>query len=105
MPQEPMIIATKAVNGNVNVFDVRKHSSIPRDSQCHPNMILTGHEKEGYGLSWSALRKGLIASGSDDCKVCVWDLGASVSTVYTPVRQYTEQKDVVEVGVRSGSQS
>ena len=97
MPQEPMVIATKAVNGNVNVFDVRKHSSFPRDSVCRPNMVLTGHEKEGYGLSWSPFHKGLLASGSDDARVCVWDVCASSAASCTPIRTYCEQKDVVEV--------
>ena len=96
MPQEPMVIATKAVNGNANVFDVRKHSSFPRDSVCRPNMVLTGHEKEGYGLSWSPLHKGLLASGSDDARVCVWDVCASSAASCTPIRTYCEQKDVVE---------
>ena len=35
---------------------------------------LTGHEKEGYGLSWNDLKRGYVASGSDDCKVLVWDI-------------------------------
>lgn len=97
-----MIIATKAVNGSVNVFDVRKHSSFPRDFICRPNMVLTGHEKEGYGLSWSPLRKGLLASGSDDARVCVWDVCASSAASCTPIRTYCEQKEVVEVGVPAG---
>lgn len=97
MPQDPMIIATKAVNGNVNIFDIRKHPSIPRDTVCRPNYILQGHTQEGYGLNWSPLQKGLLASGSDDRKVCLWDLSSPRdSTVFSPIREFLEQRDVVE---------
>ena len=95
MPQDPMIIATKAVNGDVNVFDIRKHPSVPRDAVCRPNQVLKGHSKEGYGLNWSPLRKGFVASGSDDSKVCIWDISTNSLTVQ-PTIEYLEQRDVVE---------
>lgn len=98
MPQDPMLLATKAVNGNVNLFDIRKHPSIPPDSICHPNYVLTGHTKEGYGLSWSPLRRVYLGSGSDDQKVCVWDVLSSLNSFQVkPLIEYCEQKDIVEV--------
>lgn len=98
MPQNPMMLATKTVSGDVFVFDITKHPSIPRNSACSPNYILKGHQKEGYGLSWSPLQEGYIASGSDDQKVCVWDLQhCSNPSAVQPIREYTEQTDIVEV--------
>ena len=101
MPQDPMLLATKAINGNMNLFDIRKHPSIPPDSICHPNYILTGHTKEGYGLSWSPLRRGYLGSGSDDQKVCVWDIASASNPLQVkPVIEYPEQRDIVEVVIR-----
>ena len=98
MPQDPMLLATKAINGDINLFDIRKHPSVPRDSICRPNYILKGHTKEGYGLAWSSLRKGLLASGSDDQRVCVWDMNASIqdSLSIQPIVEYSEQGDIIE---------
>lgn len=52
MPQNPDLIATKAVSGEVYVFDRTKHSSEPeRSGQCKPDITLVGQHKEGYALS------------------------------------------------------
>ena len=100
MPQEPMILATKAINGDVNIFDVRRHPSTPRDSVCRPNYILKGHTKEGYGLAWSSLQRGYLGSGADDGKVLVWSLSSLSTFTSTPLLEYNEQQCVVEVSCR-----
>ena len=46
----------------------------PADGLCKPDIRLTGHKNEGYGLSWSAQREGYLLSGSDDAQICVWDV-------------------------------
>ena len=75
MPQNPFVIATKSPSADVLVFDVSKHPSMPEEnSPCTPQFRCTGHEKEGYGLSWSTLKEWHLLSGSDDCNVCFWDL-------------------------------
>mmetsp|Transcript_23214 Transcript_23214/g.77975 ORF Transcript_23214/g.77975 Transcript_23214/m.77975 type:complete len:431 (+) Transcript_23214:76-1368(+) len=77
MPQNPFLIATKTVSSEVYVFDYSKHSSKPSaHGECSPDLILQGHQKEGYGLSWSTTTEGHLLSGSDDGLVCLWDLGA-----------------------------
>lgn len=48
MPQNPNLIATKTVMGDVYVFDRTKHSSEPAaDGQCKPDIKLKGQKKEG----------------------------------------------------------
>ena len=49
MPQNPCIIATKTVSGEVFVFDYTKHPSVPvnDDRICRPEMKLVGQTKEG----------------------------------------------------------
>ena len=48
MPQNADLIATKAVSGEVFVFDRTKHSSDPdRSGQCKPDIRLVGQRGEG----------------------------------------------------------
>jgi len=48
MPQNPNIIATKAVSGDVFIFDRTRHSSQPNpDGICRPEITLKGHSREG----------------------------------------------------------
>ena len=74
-PQNPFLVATKTVSADVYVFDYSKHpSKPPSDGQCKPDIKLTGHSNEGYGLSWSTQKEGYLLSGSDDAQICVWDV-------------------------------
>ncbi|KAI9136078.1 Rbap46 polypeptide [Paraphysoderma sedebokerense] len=83
MPQNPDIIATKTVSGDVYIFDRTKHPNSPSPSSanpngdgfvCNPQLILKGHKSEGYGLSWSTHKRGHIISGADDHLICYWDI-------------------------------
>ena len=80
MPQNPKLIATKTVNGEVLVFDREKHSLSPNASApCKPDITLRGHTREGYGIAWAPTdaRKGHLLSASDDETICHWPVGAS----------------------------
>lgn len=75
MPQDRFIIATKTVTADVFVFDYSKHDSRPNpDGVCRPDLRLTGHKTEGYGLAWSPFISGHLLSGSDDAQICLWDI-------------------------------
>ncbi|XP_006734252.1 histone-binding protein RBBP4 [Leptonychotes weddellii] len=101
MPQNPCIIATKTPSSDVLVFDYTKHPSKPDPSgECNPDLRLRGHQKEGYGLSWNPNLSGhlkpshsvdahtaevnclsfnpysefILATGSADKTVALWDL-------------------------------
>lgn len=47
MPQNPDLIATKTVMGEVYVFDRTKHPSQPTNDVCKPDITLRGQTKEG----------------------------------------------------------
>lgn len=48
MPQNPDLIATKTVTGEIYVFDRTKHPSEPeRGGVCRPDITLVGQHKEG----------------------------------------------------------
>lgn len=75
MPQNHCLIATKTVSSEVFVFDYTKHESKPStEAPCQPDIRLTGHKVEGYGLSWNQQKEGYLLSGSDDAQICIWDV-------------------------------
>ncbi len=71
MPQNPDLIATIGIEGRVLVWDRTKHSSMP-NGMPNPQLRLAGHDKEGYGLSWSPHREGQLVTGSEDGTVKLW---------------------------------
>mmetsp|Transcript_11626 Transcript_11626/g.23689 ORF Transcript_11626/g.23689 Transcript_11626/m.23689 type:complete len:349 (-) Transcript_11626:183-1229(-) len=99
MPQNPYLIATKSAASEVYVFDWSKHPSKPAaDGRFEPDLILKGHQKEGYGLAWNPHEEGHLLSGSDDSLICAWDITQSTKTsnVLNPTATYTGHTNVVE---------
>jgi len=81
MPQNHSIIATKTISSEVFIFDYTKHPAKPADDgKCNPEIRLIGHQKEGYGLSWSPLKEGHLLSAADDGRLCLWDISAVKKT-------------------------
>ncbi|KAG6911313.1 hypothetical protein DXG01_002152 [Tephrocybe rancida] len=77
MPQNPDIIATKAVTGEVLIFDRTKHSSEPeRGGVCKPDIRLVGQNREGFGLAWNPVKTGHVLGASEDMTVCHWDINS-----------------------------
>src|ERR1700682_778265 len=76
MPHNPNLIATKTATANALVFDRSKHPSTPDDNKSRPDLTLTGHTSEGYGLAWNPheSHQSHLLSGSDDALCCVWDI-------------------------------
>lgn len=75
-PQNPNVIATMCTNGKVMIWDRSKHPSQPTGS-VNPQLELEGHDKEGFGLSWSPHATGHLATGSEDGTVCLWYVDAT----------------------------
>ncbi|KAK9805231.1 hypothetical protein WJX72_007327 [[Myrmecia] bisecta] len=103
MPQNPFWIATKTVSAEVYCFDYSRHPSKPnQDGRCTPDIRLTGHKTEGYGLAWSPLREGHLLSGSDDAQICLWDISGNTKGGRTGGQElqaksiFTEHQGVVE---------
>lgn len=74
MLQNPSIVAAKTSSCEVYVFDCTKQPMNHEGGSCDPDLRLRGHDKEGYGLSWSPFKDGYLLSGSNDCKICLWDV-------------------------------
>jgi histone-binding protein RBBP4 len=100
MPQNPCVIATKTPSSEVLVFDYTKHPSKPEpNGECHPDLRLRGHQKEGYGLSWNPNLNGHLLSASDDHTICLWDINATPkeNRVVDAKAVFTGHTAVVEV--------
>uniref|UniRef100_A0A8D2N1A0 Histone-binding protein RBBP4-like N-terminal domain-containing protein n=1 Tax=Zonotrichia albicollis TaxID=44394 RepID=A0A8D2N1A0_ZONAL len=71
MPQNPCIIATKTPSSDVLVFDYTKHPSKPDPSgECNPDLRLP----EVNCLSFNPYSEFILATGSADKTVALWDL-------------------------------
>ncbi|KAK4491455.1 hypothetical protein RD792_002205, partial [Penstemon davidsonii] len=79
MSQNQAIVAAKTNGSEVYVFDCAKQLLNAKVDTCDPDLRLRGHDKEGYGLSWSPFKEGYLLSGSNDCKICLWDVSAMPS--------------------------
>lgn len=92
MPNHENIIATKSPNGMTYIFDYQKH---PTRSSLPPQSTLLGHTREGYGLAWSPISEGYLASGAEDHVVCVWNIAGGSLTI-EPLRSLRAHTNIVE---------
>lgn len=97
MPQKPAVVAAKTSSSEVYVFDSAKQPLDHEGGSCNPDVRLRGHDKEGYGLSWSPFKEGFLLSGSNDRKICLWDVSAMPQDkVLMAHHTFEEHEDVVE---------
>merc|ERR1711879_1145038 len=97
-PHNPNVIATKSPNPDVLLFDYTKHPSKPDSKAVKPQMRLTGHTKEGYGLTWNNRAEGHLLSASDDTTICFWDVNGTTKEQNTLAANtiFKGHTDVVE---------
>lgn len=95
-PQNPNIIATMCTDGRVLIWDKTKLSSLPT-GKPNPTIELHGHEKEGYGLSWSPFEEGQLATASEDHTVRIWDTtkASKQNRQVKETRKYTHHNAIV----------
>ncbi|XP_058090798.1 histone-binding protein MSI1-like [Magnolia sinica] len=97
MPQYPSVIATKTNGSDLFLFNCNRHPPKPQSGSCDPDLRLKGHTNEGYGLSWSPLKEGFILSGSNDSKICLWDINTMPQDKMLGAKTiYGVHEDVVE---------
>lgn len=67
------MIATRTPLGEIHIFDKMKFKSKGKVAYTD-QIILSGHETEGYSLEWNPNREGNIIAGSYDGKLTMWDI-------------------------------
>jgi histone-binding protein RBBP4 len=90
MPQNPNIIATASVSGDVYLFDHTKFPDNP-SGEFRPTATLAYHTENGYGLSWNYLEEGKLLTSSDDSKIALWDVNNPDTVLHT----FNAHKDIV----------
>lgn len=100
MPQTAGIVATMADTGKVNIFDLtscafdmmNRGTAVPNTIPTGPVFTFNGHKQEGYGLDWSKIVPGRLATGDCTGAIHVWnvDTGNAISNLsnstYAPCR-------------------
>lgn len=71
MPQynKHNIIASFTCYGDINIYDTYNVKTNKDQGYTKPEVILKGHTKEGYAISWSSFKEGKLVSGANDGKV------------------------------------
>jgi DDB1- and CUL4-associated factor 7 len=83
-PHDTHLLGTFAQDsGVIRILDVRQPGQALLE--------LRGHSGAINCLEWSPLRRGMLASGGDDCQVLLWDLLNSSSTPATPINGAQQQ--------------
>ncbi|XP_022969495.1 WD-40 repeat-containing protein MSI2-like [Cucurbita maxima] len=96
MPQNVQIVGAKTSGCEVYVFNCAKQGAKAQGAECDPDLRLRGHDKEGYGLSWSPFKEGYLLSGSNDQKICLWDVSSMADkNVLDAMHVYEAHESVV----------
>ena len=111
MPQNTFKIASFSSTNDIFLFDYSKHpSKLNPDGICRPQAILRGHTDEGFTLSWHPTQQGLLISGAQDGKMCLWNLekmptnsstatlphGLECNTMIEPVETFNSERALVD---------
>jgi histone-binding protein RBBP4 len=110
MPQNTFKIASFSSTNDIFLFDYSKHpSTLSSDGICRPQAILRGHTDEGFALSWHPMQQGLLLTGAQDGKMCLWNVekmssnssaiinsGLDCNTIVEPVEVFNSQRELVD---------
>lgn len=80
-------VATINGNGDVHLYNIDNKEAQP--------ILLKHHTENGYGLSWSPFVEDYLLTAADDNTVALWDVKSTESSTGTPLKIYTDHKDIV----------
>lgn len=83
-PFDPSSIATITNSGDVFLYktslpDLTSTNFVPSESNTSTR-VLKYHKKAGNAMNWNSKISGLLATGSEDSTVAIWDVNTAVET-------------------------
>ncbi|SOV73635.1 chromatin assembly factor 1 protein WD40 domain, putative [Plasmodium sp. gorilla clade G3] len=58
-------VVTKAVDGNVHLFDINKHKIETVDDKMNPEVSFVGNQSDGFGLDFQPIKKYILTCAND----------------------------------------
>lgn len=71
-PKAVNVIAAHSDSANIHIFDYTKQ--LKDQKEFKPQIVLKGHSKGGYGLSWNYNKKNILGTSGEDSLVCIFDI-------------------------------
>ena len=97
MPQNTFKIASFSSTNDIFLFDYGKHpSKLNPDGICRPQGLLRGHTDEGFALAWHPMQSGLLLSGAQDGKMCLWNIEKAPNNSTTVLDNALECTTILE---------
>ncbi|KAL7545975.1 hypothetical protein ACHAWF_015142 [Thalassiosira exigua] len=108
-PRNHFVVATRGPGKDAYVWDLSRHASFPPegkgDVSPDPQVVLRGHEGEGYGVAWCSAPgtegEGRLVTCAEDGNVCLWNVCEALNSgksgvVVRPEAVLKRHADVVE---------
>lgn len=84
MPQQSGIVATMADTGKAHIYNLtscaqsmmNRAAGIAPDIPTGPKFTFSGHTSEGYGIAWSPVVPGRLATGDCNGYIYLWNVDA-----------------------------
>ncbi|KAK6089977.1 hypothetical protein P3W45_001023 [Vairimorpha bombi] len=74
------ILAARFDTEDVHIFDYTKHLAYSR--QPNPDIVLKGHTKGGFGLSWNPNLVSELSTCGEDNLICIFDISQDGKEIY-----------------------
>lgn len=72
------VIAARSDKPDIHIYDTTKHRSF--EESGGPDLVLTGHKSGGFGISWSTIMNGYLATAGEEGKVCLYDINKEIGS-------------------------
>ncbi|CRG93360.1 chromatin assembly factor 1 protein WD40 domain, putative [Plasmodium gallinaceum] len=76
-------VVTKAVDGNLHLFDINKHKIETNDDKMSPEVSFIGNQSDGFGLDFNTHKKNILTCGNDGL-INVYDYNDLSSNIVNP---------------------
>lgn len=94
--KEKNFVMTKAVNGNLHMFDINKHKIETDNDVMKPEVTFTGTKTDGFGLAFNEKKKNVITCCNDGL-ITVYDYNMLTSSMVDPLYSTTYKVPINDV--------